>query len=87
MVGAGRPAPKTAAVSTASRIPGNANRMSITVPRTESTQPPRHAASTEITVPSAIDMTTTSAGPSIDVRAPTISRESRSRPWLSNPSR
>ena len=40
-----------------------------------------------MTVPSAIDMSTTSAGPSIDVRAPTISRDSRSRPWLSNPSR
>jgi hypothetical protein len=40
-----------------------------------------------MTVPSAIDITTTRNGPSIDVRAPTIRRESRSRPWLSNPSR
>src|ERR1700722_3022600 len=61
--------------------------MSSTVPIAESAQPPRQAAITEITVPAAIDISTTSTGPSIEVRAPTIRRLSRSRPWLSNPSR
>ncbi len=59
----------------------------MTVPRIESTQPPRHAATTEISVPAPIAISATSSGPSIDVRAPTISRLSRSRPWLSKPSR
>ena len=46
-----RPAPKTAAASTASRIAGNANRMSITTEIAESTQPPRQAATTASTTP------------------------------------
>jgi hypothetical protein len=61
--------------------------MSVTVPIVESTQPPRQAATTAITTPAAIDISITSTGPSIDVRAPAIRRLSRSRPWLSNPSR
>ena len=59
----------------------------MTVPSAESVHPPRQAATIEMITPSAIDITTTRKGPSIEVRAPTMSRESRSRPWLSNPSR
>ncbi len=59
----------------------------MTVPTGESTQPPRQAATIEATLPSAIESRTTSTGPSIEVRAPVISRDSRSRPWLSKPSR
>ena len=43
--------PKTAAASTASRIPGNANRMSIAADKTLSAQPPRHAATSASATP------------------------------------
>ena len=76
-----RPAPNTAAASTASRMPGNANRMSSPVEITASTGPRRQAAVTASRLPAVTLIATTASGPSIDDRAPTSSRDSTSRPW------
>src|SRR6185437_5846245 len=84
---AGRPAPNTAAASTASRMPGNANRMSRPEEIIASTAPRRQAATTASSVPAVMARSTTASGPSIEVVAPASSRDSTSRPWPSKPSR
>ena len=81
------PAPKIAVASTASRMPGNANRMLSPEEITASRAPPRHAAATASRVPAAMLSTTTASGPSIEDCAPASSRENTSRPWKSKPSR
>src|SRR5215472_13689846 len=84
---AGRPAPNTAAASTASRIPGNANKMSRPDEITASTRPRRQAAITASRVPASRDPITTASGPSMDDVAPANSRDSTSLPSTSKPSR
>src|SRR5690349_7710067 len=84
---AGRPAPNTAAASTASKMPGNANRMWRPEEIIASTAPRRQAAMTASSVPAVIARSTTASGPSIEVVAPASSRDRTSRPWPSKPSR
>src|SRR6266568_2396677 len=67
----GSPAPNTAAASTASRMPGNANRMSSPDEITASTVPRRQAAITANSVPATSEPITTASGPSIEDCAPT----------------
>src|SRR6266702_5070766 len=82
-----RPAPKIAVASTASRMPGNANRMSSPEEITASTVPRRQAAATASRAPAVMLRTTTASGPSIEDCAPASSRENTSRPWKSYPSK
>ena len=68
-------------------MPGKANRTSSPDEMKASSAPPRQAAATASSAPAIMLPRTTASGPSIDVRAPTISRDSTSRPSKSYPSR
>ena len=59
--------------------------MSSPVEETVSKRPPFHAVAIAMTVPSTIANATTANGPISEVRAPTRSRENKSRPCPSKP--
>ena len=83
-----RPAPKIAAASTASKMPGNANRMSRPEEITASaaTQRRQAAVTARISVPTGTLIMTTASGPSIEDCVPASSRDATSRPSKSKPS-